>query len=48
MIGNLLHELSYDNLPNLLDLIENLSLCTRRIENAIKFCFQINHDEQYL
>ena len=30
MIGNLLHELSYDNLPNLLDLIENLSLSTRR------------------
>ena len=32
MIGNLLHKLNYDNLPNLLDLIENLSFCTSRIE----------------
>ena len=32
MIVNGLHKLSYANLPNLLDLIENLSFCISQIE----------------
>ena len=44
MIANSLHKLSYANLPNLLDLIENLGFCISQFENAIKLFFQMNHE----
>ena len=39
MIANSLNKLGYANLPNLLDLIENLSFCTSQIEKCHQILF---------